>query len=395
MVKASGFCAMKRRILHIDMDAFYASVEQRDNPDLKGKPVIVGKSDRGVVCAASYEARKFGVRSAMPVFQARRLCPAGIFLPVRMKRYQDVSRELRAIFDTISPLVEPVSIDEAYIDITGTEALHGPPLILARNLKRAILDQTLLTCSVGIAPNKLLAKIASDMQKPDGITIVSDSEALPFLQSLPIGKIPGIGVKTGEMMRSLGIICVGDLSRFPQSFWHKRLGKRGDWIFELPRKLDDSPVIADAAAKSCGAEDTYGRDTGDVETIRKYLRLQAEEVGASLRSKEQKTRTITLKIKYADFRTETRSHTLREPTDCTHVIYTVAARLLDSKPLSHPVRLTGISASHFVEGPLQVQLFKSDLQARHEKLDEAMDRIRDKFGNDAIKVGRVVDRPDH
>jgi DNA polymerase-4 len=386
---------MKRRILHIDMDAFYASVEQRDNPDLKGKPVIVGNANRGVVSAASYEARKFGVRSAMPVFQARRLCPSGIFLPVRMKHYQEVSKLIRAILDTISPLVEPVSIDEAYIDITGTEALHGPPAMLARSLKRAIFDQTSLTCSVGIAPNKLLAKIASDMQKPDGITIITDSEALSFLQSLSIGKIPGIGVKTGEIMRSLGVVYVGDILRFPQSFWHKRMGKRGDWIFKLSRGIDDSPVIAGATAKSFGAEDTYNRDTNDTETICKYLRLQAEEVGASLRSDGQRARTITLKIKYADFQTETRSHTLHEPTDCTHVIYTVALKLLDSKPLSKSVRLTGISASHFAEGAQQSQLFKNDLQARHEKLDEAVDRIRHKFGKDVIKVGSVIDHPDH
>jgi DNA polymerase-4 len=389
--EAEDSVSMKRSILHVDMDAFYASVEQHDNPDLKGKPVIVGKSDRGVVCAASYEARKFGVRSAMPVFQARRMCPDGVFLPVRMGRYQEVSQEIRAVLDAISPLVEPVSIDEAFIDITGTEGLHGSPVILAQNLKRAILDRTSLTCSVGIAPNKLLAKIASDLQKPDGITIVTDSEVLSFLHPLPIGKIPGIGLKTGEMMRSLGITYVGDILKFPPSFWNKRLGKRGGWIYELAKGIDDSPVIAGAPAKSCGAENTYRQDTGALETIRKYLRLEAEEVGASLRKDGQKARTITLKIKYSDFRTETRSHTMYEPTDCTRVIYTTALMLLNSKPLPRSVRLTGISASQFAQGPQQVQLFKNELQEKQERLDAAMDRIRHKFGNDAVKVGRVID----
>jgi DNA polymerase-4 len=382
---------MKRTILHVDMDAFYASIEQHDNPDLKGKPVIVGKSDRGVVCAASYEARKFGVRSAMPVFQARKICPHGVFLPVRMGRYQEVSKQIRAVLDAVSPLVEPVSIDEAFIDITGTEGLHGPPVVLAQNLKRAVFDRTSLTCSIGIAPNKLLAKIASDMQKPDGITIVTDSQALSFLHPLPIGKIPGIGVKTGEMMRSLGITRVGDILKFPPSFWNKRLGKRGCWVCDLAKGIDDSPVIAGSSAKSRGAEDTYSQDTSSLETIRKYLRLEAEEVGASLRRNGQKACTITLKIKYSDFRTETRSHTLNEPTDCTRVVYTTALKLLAAKPLPRSVRLTGISASQFARGPQQIQLFRNELQEKHERLDAAMDRIRHKFGNDAVKIGRAMD----
>ena len=234
---------MASRILHIDMDAFYASVEQVDHPELTGKPVIVGGSQRGVVAAASYEARKFGVRSAMPIFEAKRLCPHGVFLPVRRRRYQEVSHQVMEILDTISPLVEQVSIDEAFIDITGTESLHGPEIALIGKIKDAIRKRTSLTCSIGIAPNRFLAKIASEMNKPDGWTIIKDEDVAALMQKLPVNKIPGIGPKTAQVMKELGVQTAVDVLRFSQEFWVKRLGKGGIDLYE--RAQGDRPGYGD------------------------------------------------------------------------------------------------------------------------------------------------------
>ena len=211
----------------MDMDAFYAAVEQADNPELRGRPVIVGGSNRGVVSAASYEARVFGVHSALPIFKARQLCPQGIFLPVRMPRYREISHQIMAILAGVSPVLEQVSIDEAYVDLTGTEKMHGPFLELARRLKIAIKEKTGLTCSIGLAPNKFLAKIASDLHKPDGLTIISEADVPGFLKALPVGKIPGVGAKTLSKLQALGVTKTGELLDYPRSFWQKQLGKSG------------------------------------------------------------------------------------------------------------------------------------------------------------------------
>ena len=214
------------------MDAFYAAVEQSDNPELRGKPVIVGGAMRGVVCAASYEARRYGVHSAMPVFQARRLCPHGVFLPVRMERYKEVSRAVMEILRGVSPLVEQVSIDEAFADITGTERLHGAADALAGRVKDAVREAVSLTCSIGIAPNRFLAKIASDFNKPDGLTIIEEDQVREFLQKLPVVKVPGVGKKTGEDLKTLGIVFASDILKFPAGFWRKKFGKWGDALYE-------------------------------------------------------------------------------------------------------------------------------------------------------------------
>ncbi|MBT8356762.1 MAG: DNA polymerase IV, partial [Deltaproteobacteria bacterium] len=238
-------------ILHIDMDAFFASVEQLDNPDLKGKCIIVGgRSNRGVVSAASYEARKYGVRSAMPIFMAKRKCPQGVFVFPRIKRYKEVSKEIMKLFCEFSPLVEPVSIDEAYVDIAGGARLFGSPVQIGMHIKEQIKKKVNLTCSVGIAPNKFLAKIASDMEKPDGLFIILPEEAHQFIQSLPIKKVPGIGKKTGESLENMSIATLGDVKQYPEKILLKRLGKFGKRLVELSNCIDHSSVTPFAQRKS-------------------------------------------------------------------------------------------------------------------------------------------------
>jgi DNA polymerase IV len=380
---------MGSRILHIDMDAFYASVEQVDHPELIGKPVIIGGSQRGVVAAASYEARKFGVRSAMPVFEARRLCPNGVFLPVRRRRYQDVSHQVMKILDTVSPLVEQVSIDEAFIDITGTESLHGPEITLIGKIKEAIKDRTSLTCSIGIAPNRFLAKIASEMNKPDGWTIINEEDVAALLQKLPINKIPGIGPKTAQVMTELGIQTAVDVLRFPQEFWVRRLGRSGVDLYDRAQGIGATAVIPHRAPKSCSAEATFASDTADTEDLKKWLLSQSEEVGRDLRKDGIKGKTITLKVKYANFKTVTRSTTLPEATHSTRVIYDTALKLLLKLKIKEKVRLIGVGVSNFAVGMEQKNLFPDNFLHKQEGLDRALDRIQNKFGSKAILRGRV------
>jgi DNA polymerase IV len=380
---------MATRILHIDMDAFYASVEQVDNPELIGKRVIIGGSQRGVVAAASYEARKFGVRSAMPIFEARRLCPNGVFLPVRRRRYQEVSHQVMQVLDTISPLVEQVSIDEAFIDVTGTESLHGPETALIRKIKEAIKHRTSLTCSIGIAPNRFLAKIASEMNKPDGWSIINKDDVAALLKGLPIKKIPGIGPKTAQAMKELGIQTAVDVLRFSQEFWVKRLGKGGTDLYERAQGIGPTVVTPRRAPKSCSAEDTFDSDTGDMEELKKWLLCQAEELGRDLRKHGFKGKTITLKVKFASFKTVTRSTTLAEATHSTRIIYGTALKLLLELKLTEKVRLIGVGVSNFAVGMEQKSLFPNQFLHKQEDLDRALDRIHNKFGRKAILRGRV------
>jgi DNA polymerase-4 len=382
---------MTRRIMHLDMDAFYASVEQADRPELAGKPVIIGGAQRGVVAAASYEARNFGVHSAMPIFQATRLCPQGIFLPVRMWRYQEMSRQVMEILATVSPLVEQVSIDEAFIDITGTESLHGPADVLARKIKEAIRERTSLTCSIGIAPNRFLAKIASEMNKPDGLSIIAEEDVGALLGVLPIGKIPGIGEKTAELLHGLGVKVATDVLKFPLEFWLKRLGKSGAHLYERAQGIGSASVTQHREPKSCSAEDTFAADTDDLEELKKWLLHQAENVGGDLRKHGSKGKTITLKVKFADFRTVTRSSTLPEPTHSTRIIYDAAVRLLENLKLTAKVRLIGVGVSNFAGGMRQARLFPDGFAVKQEKLEEALDRIRGKFGAKAVRRGRIAD----
>jgi DNA polymerase-4 len=385
---------VKRRIMHLDMDAFYAAVEQSDNPRLRGKPVIVGGAMRGVVCAASYEARRYGVHSAMPVFQAIKLCPEGIFLPVRMDRYKEVSRVVMEILKGISPLVEQVSIDEAFADITGTERLHGPPRELALRVKAAVRESTALSCSIGIAPNKYLAKIASDFQKPDGLTIIAEEQVEEFLQKLPVGKIPGVGKKTAEELKTLGIVFVSDILNFPARFMTRKFGKWGAALYEKAQGIDNSVVEPYSDPKSISAEQTFPKDIDSMADLEKMLLSQAEEVGRELRKLGFKARTVTLKVKFSDFKMRTRSRTLPDPFDTTEVLFNAGRRLLEDLKLSCKVRLIGVGVSNLSSGPRQMTIGPArDETGRQERLDTAIDRIRDRFCSDKVVRGRMLDEP--
>ncbi len=383
-------------ILHIDMDAFYASVEQLDNPWLRGKCVIVGgTSNRGVVSASSYEARKFGVRSAMPIFQAKQKCPDGIFIPPRMKRYSEVSKKVMAILREFSPLVQVVSIDEAYLDISEVGKLHGDPEDVAVTIKKKIRKTLGLSCSVGIAPGKFLAKVASDMDKPDGLTIIRDKDARQFIETLPIQKVPGVGKKTFPHLEAMGIKTLGDIQKFPERLLLDRLGKFGRRLINLSSGIDHSTVTPHAPHKSVSSERTLGEDTQDTQLLNKYILKQAEEVARQLRKTNVKARTITLKLKHADLKIITRRRTLDNPTQSSKTIYRHAAKLLDDYRLSQKVRLIGVGVSGFKSAgvPVQLDLFdrvkKSDKS--WEKVDRTLENITTKFGRNAIKRATLND----
>ncbi|WP_300162636.1 DNA polymerase IV [Solidesulfovibrio sp.] len=381
-------------ILHLDMDAFFASVEQHDDPTLAGKPVIIGNHLRGVVSAASYEARVFGVRSAMPVVEAKRRCPHGVFLPGNRRRYSEVSRIVMATLERISPLVEPASIDEAYVDITGTETLFGPPETLGRAIKAMIRQETGLACSVGIAPVKFIAKIASDYDKPDGLTVVASDQVAVFLADLPVEKIPGVGRRAKETLTRLGVRLVRDVLAYPPDFWRRHCGKWGLDLYARANGLGSDTVSPSREAKSVSAENTFDVDTADRQRLSAWLLLQAERVGRELRQENLRGRTVTLKLKFNDFRQITRSRTLPEPTDGDAAIFQAAKALLDAEPLPKSVRLIGLGVSNFGRQERQLELFASPAQtqtARDGKIDAALDAIRGKFGREAIVRGRLFD----
>jgi DNA polymerase-4 len=388
---------MERIVLHIDMDAFYASVEQLDHPELRGKPVIVGgSSNRGVVSAASYEARGFGVRSAMPIFQAKKRCPQGIFVPVRMFRYKEMSNQVMEILETYSPIVEQVSIDEAFLDLTGLDRLHGPSERIAPRIKKEIRRVTSLSCSVGIAPNKFLAKVASEMNKPDGLTIIRTQEAAEIARGLPVGKVPGVGRKTVDRLEKLKVVHLGDLLRVSEAELLKAVGRFAHTLLEFAQGVDDSPVIPHTDAKSISSEETFEENTNDLEVLRKELLVQAEEVGRRLRKNELKGGTVTLKLRRADFVRITRSISFCDPTDSTNVLYSWALKLLDAVDRSDKFRLIGIAVSGFEKdqsAPAQLNLFagKNRREGSWREVEKAMDSITEKFGHEAIKRGSLID----
>jgi len=381
------------RILHLDMDAFFASVEQLDDPSLRGKPVIVGQGERGVVAAASYEARKFGIHSAMPVATARRLCPQGIFVPGRHRRYGEVSRQVMAVLGEFSPLVEQASVDEAYLDVSGTERLFGQPEQLARKLQMRVREATGLSCSVGIAPVKFLAKIASDFRKPGGITILEAKDVEAFLTNLPVGKIPGVGGKTLPKLASLGVKTCGDVFKYSQEFWEGQLGDWGRVLYNRAQGLGTTQLVTWREAKSSSAEHTFERDLADSVELKRWLLRQSERVGRDLRKHGLRGRTVTLKVKYADFTQITRSHTLTEPTDSDERIFEAAAQLLDKVSLSKRVRLIGVGVSNFAKDDEQLSLLPPDALAQKVgRLDRAVDAIREKHGRGIVKRGRIFNQ---
>ncbi len=377
-------------ILHIDMDAFYASVEQLDDPRLKNKCVIVGgTSNRGVVSAASYEARQFGVRSAMPIYQAKQKCPHGIFVPPRMDRYQAVSKKIMAVLRDFSPLVEPVSIDEAYVDVTGCQRLFGEPQEIAWEIKRKIKETVNLTCSVGLAPNKFLAKIASDMQKPDGLTWIPADKVAAFVEALPVGKVPGVGSKMQRQLELLGIRTLGDVQRLPQKTLLRHLGKFGTRLRALASGSDDSAVTPYTPHKSISSEHTLAADTRDTELLKRFLLRQSEEVAKQLRKAGVRAKIITIKIKDADFKTVTRRTTMAIPTQSSKTIYRHAARLIDDFKITKKIRLIGVGTSGFspVSASVQMGLFEHNEEngGDWEKVDKALDSISQKFGMHVVR----------
>ncbi len=381
-----------RWILHLDMDAFYASVEQLDNPELRGKPVIIGGEERGVVSTASYEARCFGIRSAMPMFQAKKLCPHGIFMCGRMQRYSEKSGEVMAVLSDFSPLVEKASIDEAYLDATGLEHIFGSPEAMAAALRRAVHERSGLTCSVGLAPIKFLAKIASDMNKPDGLTILPHTSVPEFLATLPVGRIPGVGPSMLKSLELLGIRFAGDVGRYPAEFWEKRMGKAGLVLFDRASGKDDRAVEPYTEPKSESAENTFARDTADPDVLAAWLLRQAERVGRNLRKQGLAGRTVTLKLKYADFTQKTRSRTLKHHTNSTREIYETAWSLLREKYPDRPLRLIGVGVSQFGRDMPQLTLLPDQEDAeryRNAALDTALDAVRERFGNDAVLWGKL------
>ncbi len=380
-----------RTIIHVDMDAFYASVEQRDRPELLGKPVIVGADPRGrgVVSAASYEARRFGVHSAMPIGRAARLCPGGVFLPVDMDKYAGVSRDIMAILAEFTPLVEPLSIDEAFLDVTGTRALFGDGPEQGRRIKSRIQGTVRLTASVGVASNKFIAKVASDLEKPDGLVVVPPGREAEFLAPLPVARLWGVGRVTGANLESLGIRTIGQLAAIPAEHLRSRFGESGPFLGELARGLDDRPVEPLTAPKSMGAEETFGADHRDVERLWATLREQAERVGRELREGHWAGRTVTLKLRFADFSTITRSRTA-EPTQDGLVIYRAARALFDRVALRQPVRLIGLSVSGLgPAGEGQLSLLGPDV-ARRERLARALDGLTKRFGDGSIRPASVL-----
>lgn len=375
-------------IVHIDMDAFYASVEQLDNPQLRGKCVIVGRdTSRGVVSAASYEARKFGVRSAMPVFQAKKYCPQGIFVCPRIERYKEISKKVMAVLQSFSPLVEPISIDEAFLDVTGCDRLFGGPEEIALNIKEKIKSSVHLTCSVGIAPNKFLAKIASDYNKPDGVKIILPHDADSFIKTLPIEKVPGVGKKTCGELEKLAVKTLGDIQKIPEQLLVKKLGVYGKRLSNLARGIDESPVIPINTHKSISTETTLNKDTSDKNQLKKFILNHSEEVGRELRRHKLKAKTISIKITYTDFKKISRSRTIDTPIQSSIKIFREASFLLDSLNLIKPVRLIGVGTSSlFPESvPRQIGLFSSRKNDDNwDKLDKTIDNINRRFGNRTV-----------
>lgn len=392
---------MQTWIMHIDMDAFYASIEQLDNPQLRGKALIVGGRARGVVSTASYEARKFGVHSAMPISEARRLCPHAVFVVPRMKRYVHMAHVVRGVLHDFSPLVEAASIDEAYLDATGLERLFGPIERMGTLLKQAVCEATGgLTCSVGIAPVKFLAKISSEIRKPDGLFLLRPGQVPGFMADLDVGRIPGVGKKFAAALAAVGVRKAGDALRYPRDFWERRYGKPGVILYERARGEDSRAVVPFTPPKSESAETTFEADTRDRGFLKSWLLRHAERVGRSLRKQGLAGRTVTLKIKYADFRQITRQATLSARTNSTDTIYEAACGLLAALSLEGKVRLVGIGVSGFDEArPHQLSLLGAgsgpdplEVETRRGRLDGALDALRERYGTEAVIRGRLFHR---
>ena len=380
------------------MDAFFAAVEQLDHPELRGKPVIVGGDPRarGVVSTCSYEARRFGVHSAMPLWEAYRRCPQGIFVPVRGARYAEASRQIMKILADYTPLVEPLSLDEAFLDLTGSEAIFGPTEGIGRQIVQRIEAEVGLTASVGIAPNKFLAKLASDLRKPKGFVVVTPENMQVLIADLPVSKIWGVGPKTEEHLAALGIRTIGMLQKVDPDLLAERFGESGVHLFQLAHGIDHRPVVVEEETKSVGHEITFQEDTDDREFLTGIMLWLSDQVARRLRRHQLKGRTITVKIRDQDFKTYTKRTTLDDPTDFEETIYRTALVLAQELAWgAKQVRLLGVSVSGF--GPAQTRqlnLFDNNESAAVDpelnKLHQAMDALRDRFGEGIITKGTIL-----
>jgi DNA polymerase-4 len=378
----------ERWILHVDMDAFYASVEQRDDPTLRGRPVIVGGTGgRGVVAAASYEVRRFGVHSAMPVREALRRCPDAICVPPRIAHYAAESKRIFAVFHEFTPLVQGLSLDEAFLDVTASIELLGPPEQIAAEIKRRIRERTGLTASVGVAPNKLVAKIASDLRKPDGLVIVRPDEVRGLLDPLPIRKLFGLGAKTAPKVEALGISTLGELSRANPAALRPIFGRYTERLQERAAGIDARPVLPEIDEKQISAEETFDTDIADHARLRAEIVRLADKTCARLRSREVAASCVTVKIRRKDFTTYTRQRHIEPPTQETRVVTAVALELLEQWLAAQPraaLRLLGVGVSDLAPAA-QLDLFTAPQTTRNRELDAAVDRIREKFGKVALK----------
>jgi DNA polymerase IV len=386
-----------RQVVHIDMDAFYAAVEQLDHPEYRGCPVIVGANPRGgkgrgVVSTASYEARPFGVHSAMPISQAYRLCPRAIFLPVRMARYQEISERILAIFQRYTDVVEPLSIDEAFLDVSGSTRLFGQVEDIARRIKQDIRREESLVASVGVAPNKFLAKLASELSKPDGFLVLHEADVEAFLNPLPVSRLWGVGKQTTRQLAALGLHTIGQVAQWPQAQLSTRFGSLGTHILQLAHGIDDRPVTPHREPKSIGAESTFGEDTDDVEVLRRTLLELAEKVGQRLRGEGFMAAKVTLKYRDAEFVTLTRTQSLAEPTAVAMDLYRAVVKLLNQLPVARrKVRLLGVTAAELTSlAQAQLSLF-SETTPKRLQAERAKDAIKARFGPQAITRAALLE----
>jgi len=390
----------ERYLVHVDMDAFFAAVEQRDDPSLQGKPVIVGADPkggrgRGVVAACSYEARQYGIHSALPISMAYRKCPQGIYLSPHRYKYEQESRKIFQILERFTPDIEPISIDEGFLDITSSYKLFGTPRETCIKIKETIKTETKLTASVGMAPNKMTAKIASDLEKPDGLVIVSQENLLDFLHPLPVEKLWGVGKRTKQMLRDFGILTIGDLAHQNRTGFTKRFGKAGEHVWKLANGIDERDVEICREVKSVGHEFTFDEDEKNVQVITDTLMDLCEMVSRRMRKSGLRGKTVHLKLRFSDFKTYTRAVTIKIPTNYTEDIYRHSEdKLKDFNLGNKSVRLIGVQVSNLQNSIEQFSLFDQEPEGeeKKEKLHQAVDLIKDKFGEKAIKHRRVKRR---
>jgi DNA polymerase-4 len=383
----------QRTIIHIDLDAFFVSVEQASDPKLRGKPVVVGgkPGSRGVVATASYEARAFGLHSAMPISTAVSLCPQAIFIEGNYHHYAEISKKFMAIMADFSPFLEPMGLDEAYMDVTGFESLYGSIHPMALKIKQRVKDELGIVASIGIATCKVVAKVASDESKPDGLIEVPPGGEVAFLAPLPIRKLPGVGKKTEQVLISLGIRTIGQLARMPLPAVKSRFGMFGEMLYRHANGVDNSLVTPPEEAKSISRETTFEQDSHDIAFLSATLRYQAEKVGVDLRELGKQAKCVSIKVRYSDFTTITRQCTLPQPTNIDQTIFQTGNDLLQKAVADKrlAIRLIGIGVSNLNEPGMQLS-FMNSTEQRLEKLNRAVDRIRDKYGFTAIQTGRTI-----